>query len=439
MQQRAGIDLEALQRCGIGGLLALAGVMERLESVLDEIAGSDEDGVTVTPTGTTDQWDFTISLDLDFDQASETTISGRITFDQDPTSGVENGDTATIAFTQAPSPQAAALAGTFGLTFVDDGVSLVGMGEATLSGCTIAIDAPAADPLVLQFADLLEPMLQAGFANFLEVSGSVALVITGAAVLEVTLVFSTISDEVTFTNATLAGNPIPDATLPIVLDAIGFRALQICVTQHFFALLSAPGLVESALEDGWQASGSEGPLVYTTAAVPGASFLYDFTGTSTEVGLTATLTARVGFTGDPTAAPFSGTAEFFSFRLEVRTALIAGDPFIIEIGDFDATRAGTTRATYEDGDLFSLFGSATVVSLDGSCRGTAVIPATAPFTFEGGGEFHVDGTFAEGSFSLANRFQDAIDTFFSVEIVGIPVPANLVPNFFSIEGIEEEE
>ena len=226
---------EALQDCGISGLLELFATFELVGDIVDIVTGEEEPNpdITVTPTGTANEFNFTGSFDTNLDQVNDTTLSGTALFSSDPSGGFGLGDSVDITATQT-----GLTAATYNLnaTATLTGISLTGTANfPNTGGCAINITIPVGTPLNILPGDLEFQLAGLNLGNFIEfqVSGGFMISVTRDGITLTADVDLPGSNSVDFTNVELNGVGLDDTflTLPPTDDLI--TASQ-CMASSFF-------------------------------------------------------------------------------------------------------------------------------------------------------------------------------------------------------------
>ena len=442
-------NVESLQDCGLAGILAMLSSIERLGEVLDEIEGTDSPRVTITPTGNANEFDFTLTLDLNLDGATETLIGGRLAFANDPTDGIEIGDTAVLNLNQPSSTQVSAVSGMLNMTFTAGGVSLVGNAAINgILGCNVNASFPDSDPLLINFnePDIEFQRLAVDFANFLSLSGTAQMIISASGnTLTSTVMFSNSSQNISFTQSTLNNSELNDSNVDAPLDQTEFEALQRCVFQQLLAINLVGGAIENVLDavsDGLTGMTADGdPFTFTNVS----GNTYDITLMSTDLSVQATITARAAFDSDPTVPAFTGTADVSSWSLQIRilNGQLAGiNPEDFFRSDVDGTSTGPMRVTYADSSPTTVSGRGRFTRLDGTCTADVEVPVTNPLVLDedvvdpAPGRLEVDLTLDGVPFAATIIFDG--QTILGEQLItgasydGIPIPGNLLASLLII-------
>jgi hypothetical protein len=422
----------ALRSCGIAGIYNIFSLIERMGLVIDELQGTDVPGLSVTPTGVANQWDFSIALDLNVDGISDSTVTGRVTFAQNPTDGIEPGDTATLTVSQPGAPDLPALNGTFNLQFLSaSNVSLTGTGAVNgVEGCNVTFTLPASDPLVLEFAPGVAPSTLAfNLANAVLAMGTVNLTARSGANTYVATVVFDVSNDIQIIGPTLNNAPLPDVVLPNVLGENTFFAIQQCVFTNLRALIDAADILQDVLQ---AIAASQSTIPGGTFTVtPVSSLVFDLTAqVSDERDIS--LSCRVTRSG---TNPDNGTATLTSLIVQSRASVPAG--LDLTLPDFDAT--GGATITYAGGDLASVYGEIVTTTPGGFCGGGLEIPSTNPLAVSPSQptrlEFDLvaDGVPFKATFILVGGASPSGVLVYGARIGGTPVPGNLLEGLLDIE------
>ena len=287
-------------------------------------------GVTVAPSGTTNQWNFTYPLDADGQGGPGSVFSGTMTFNADPTDGVDPGDTLVIAWALGGS-EGLNGNGTFNVTFqLDDGALVWGSGSIdTPDDCEFDYDIDQNAPMTIGGSAPV-PVAEFFGAEFFGAMG--VFVGLGSNSLEGVINFLQSSNSVNVSDVEFNGVEADDFEADLPFSPELLQSLAFCLLLHgegSFVLLD--DILEAIDGDA-----DEDTTVQITQTGPlSASFVISF-----DDELVADVTGTFSFSADPvTAQSLTFTLRFTAdFGEGVGTISTSNsNPIVIDFDDWGSS------------------------------------------------------------------------------------------------------
>ena len=382
--------------CGNNSLLEFLSAIERLGDVVGEIQGDDEDHVTITPTGTANEFTFVANYDLSGNGFLQSTLNGRIAFSADPTA-LSNGDTAVLTFSQASS-EAPTITANLSVTFFD-GADDIGLAGTVLMidgiECNTTFTIRALSPL--RFGSGAAALAGATGPELVlfDVAGVFDVLIESDSMIEATVTLNR-SGTIRYTDVLLNGGSFDDQSVFLPPEG-DFAAMTDCV----IAGIDSVARVVTNLEALTEAVRTNQAFVngepFSFVAVPGLTDTFDYTlddeGTS--------LAGRIAYPADPNGDPITGVVELSWTSAAVG---LAGNPLP------DGRSAGPFLLNLSGGLVQSYAGTSTVTNPVPNCAVSVSISATDPVAVDGSaGSVRLVATSRSNSFRVTVRF-DGSDT-----------------------------
>ncbi len=417
---------ELLLDCSLSGVLEMLATFGRVGDIIDEATGDDLDNVTITPTGTANEFTVNATFDTDGDQVDDVTITGTALFSVDPTGGFGVGDSVTVALTQTGS-----VAATFNI------VATAGLGDVAITGtanfpsvggCNVALTFPVATPLSISDATLQQDQQLAGInalPNFIEfqVQGFFSVVVIGSGATLNSDVTLDGSNSVNFTNVSLNGIDL-DPTFITLPPGDDLAESALCMTRSVFALFDISDVVSDIAEALLNGQTQTGGDPFTATAVVGQANTFDVT----LIAGSRTFTGRISYPGDPTAAEITGLATVSTWQIS--TTVPAGGFFF----GLNGMSTATFGVNLDGNDVISFYGAG-LFTEDG-CTTTVSVSPNTPFANDaaGTGFFSFNTSFRDATASadvVVNAEQESSTgiTFTNAMINDFPVPSALMENF----------
>ncbi len=415
---------ELLQDCSLEAFLAVLVTFDQVGDIIDEALGDDQENVTLTPTGTANEFDVTATFDTDGDRVDDVTLTGTALFSVDPAGGLNPGDTVTVALTQTGSVAATYnIAATLGLGTI----ALTGTANVpNAGGCNATLTFPTATPLVID-DDRVAEMQLAGieFPNFIDfqVQGVFSIVVIGNGATLRSDVTLDGSNSVNFTNVSINGINL-DPGFILLPPGSDVAVAANCLARGILTMeqiADVIGDVAQSLFDGEPLDNGAG---FTASTVEGQPNTFDISiATSTE-----TFTGRVTFPSDPNAGPITGLVTIPTWQ--ITQSVVAGFSFSFS---FTGNSTATFGLTLSSNDPASYYG--TGVFTEDDCTTTVAVAPSAPFDFVANGTNRItfSTTFEDatvGADMLVINESEFFDIVFVNALVnGLPVPGALLDNF----------
>ena len=338
-----GTDIKAeLQRCLGDGATYMLALFASAEIIVDAAASGETDpfpGVTVNPSGVTNQWNFAYALDADGDMLPQSGFLGTITFSADPTDGIDPGDTATILFSLG-GEEGLSGNGMVTVTFqAGPDVLVWGDGMIDMPGdCAFEFDIDAGDPMSIgSFPSPAASFFGAPISGILDI-----LARFRSNSLRATIEFPEANNVVAATNVEINGQEIDDFDAEMPFDEETLETLGQCLLLHAEGGFS---LIENLLQtitdvviDGGEFT--DGTFTLLAGSTP-TSVRFRIDIDSPGFFEPETITGRIDFSEDPTQAtgPLSATLSFeVTFPDDIgRVFTTTGDPLVIEFPNFGSS------------------------------------------------------------------------------------------------------
>lgn len=418
---------QALQGCTQFGFFSMLRLMDEVDEVVEVIqAGFTQDGITVDPSTDQADPDFTWIVSSDFSSSgsdnTDTRLSGKITFSEDPTDGIAFGSTADmdLVITSLGGPITGSVEALV-TTVNEDTITVSGSVAINDSddGCNITFTIPTSPGLSLSDSGpSMLPQLAVNMLGLL-IEGSFDIdVMAGGHSLQGTLSLPPNSQNANVTDATIDEAPINDFSFEVAPDPETLNGLAECLFGSLFVFQT---VIQSI---GPIAMESESPGTYEEITVtPVSATVFDFTvdttgglvGISLEGILSGTVTLPTSETQPASVVwTFAGTGVSFSAA--------STSPLMVILPDGESSG--------------SVYGGGAINFLEQPvCSGTFDIPSSMPMELLDGELFGDSGrvtftaTLGDDTLSLT------IDLAFEGDVLeaslnGIPIPPELITNIF---------
>lgn len=366
---------QALEDCSQDGVIDVVRVLGNLNVIFDVAQGDAvPDNMTWTPTGTANEFDYSISFPRTGNGADDTRVTGTIQFSDDPTDGIALGDTATLdgTITSLGGP----LTGNFqlDLEFTEAGLSITG--DLLLNnsdGCDFDISINASDPLVVAFGDFI-PMLAVNVLG-IEVSGTLYISFSALGHPVNAVVVLTPGVQNAMVSGDLDDEPFDAFEVEVFPDPAEVQSLISCFYfggEGAFSILEDLGSVYDAIGD----PGSYPDITVQPGVPSGGQIAYDFTADFGDYSAEGTIrvptdpngTGSTTFTFTSNTVMLTGTTGFSG----------SGTFYINFSGGDPASAYGTVSLTTDDGCVVDTeFHQSDPVVLDGDLFDAGLVTFTA--------------------------------------------------------------